>query len=316
MQRNYIKITIRSIGLLLAFFFIYLSFRYFYAERLWQEARKFFVEKPLLILLIFVVYLVSFMLRAEAWRRYLGKSVKYISCLEGVLLSLFVNHITPLKVGDAVRIGILVLKEKHIKPDISAHSVIVLRALDMSVLMLYSITGLIVFSKSFLFRNSFILLFIGLLIGTLGLVLFVKYCPKWIKKHITLLKNNLTGKNFIAIFTLTALSWVLEAAVVWGVALSIESRLTVFDAIWVNSITIGGQVFQITPGGLSTYESVMTAALTSIHYPAKDGYIVAILTHSFKFIFSYTIGLLLMIQNPISKYKQIKELALFRRDEK
>jgi glycosyltransferase AglD len=305
MFRKSVKPLVKVTGIILAGIFIMLSWRYFHAENFLNSSKKFFLDHPLIIIVVSVSYLSSFMLRAEAWRLYLGKKAKFISCLQGILLSLFVNHITPIKVGDAVRVGVLSWKEKDITPDISAHSVVVLRSLDMLFLMLFSMIGLVVFSKVFIFHLSLaVVLILGLssLIG--GFIVF-KYCPHFVEKHILILRTNFKGWNFVYIFFLIGLSWAMEGAVLWGVTASLGDGLSIYKAIWANSITVGGQVFQITPGGISTYESVMTAALTSFGFPIKDGYMVALISHSYKFIFSYFVGILLLILSPALNIRQI-----------
>ena len=56
------------------------------------------------------------------------------------------------------------------------------------------------------------------------------------------------------------MSWICEAFVIYEIA----NSLTFLQAVWVNSVTIAGQVFQLTPGGLGTYETVMTFALRAL----------------------------------------------------
>jgi uncharacterized membrane protein YbhN (UPF0104 family) len=97
------------------------------------------------------------------------------------------------------------------------------------------------------------------------------------------------------IILLTAGSWVLEAFVLFGIA----RTLPFMQAIWINSITIAGQVFQLTPGGIGTYETVMTFALTAIGVPTADAYEWALLSHGFKFLFSYGAGMIVLLVYPI-----------------
>ncbi|MEH7336511.1 lysylphosphatidylglycerol synthase transmembrane domain-containing protein [Neobacillus drentensis] len=313
MKRKSVKRYIRLTGVLLIGVFIVLSIRYFRHENFLKETKEFFIDNPIILLIVTISYLFSFILRAEAWRLYLGNNVRFFSCLQGVLLSLFVNHITPIKVGDAIRIGVLSWREKNIKPEISAHSVIVLRVLDMFFLLLFSFIGLIALSRSFTFRYSLPMALILLVFGLIGFLILSKFRPPFLEKHIQLIKTSIASRNFTWIIILVALSWILEGAVVWGVTSSLGNGLPIYKAIWVNSITVGGQVFQITPGGISTYEAVMTAALSSFHYPVKDGYMVALVSHSYKFIFSYFVGFLLLIHSPRTKINQIREILLMRR---
>lgn len=109
-------------------------------------------------------------------------------------------------------------------------------------------------------------------------------------------------------FSLIALSWVLEAAVVYGVLQSLEFNLSFLHAIWVNSVTVAAQVFQLAPGGLATYESVMSFALVQLDMDWKDAYHAALITHGYKFIYSYIAGAVTFILHPIS----LKQLKVWR----
>lgn len=316
MQKKFIKRSIQWIGLFLAVIFIYLALKYFHVEQFWENTKEFFLENPSLILIVTLAYSLSFLLRAEAWRIYLGKSVRFFSCLEGVLLSLFINHLTPIKLGDVIRIGVMTWREKNISPEISTHSVAVLRVLDMGILLIFSFIGLLVFSEEFFMRYSISILLIIILIGSIGILFLYKFRRAFLLKHIALLKSAFSGKNFLLIFSLVSISWILEGMVVWGVSASAGLHLSFFKAVWVNSITVGGQIFQITPGGISTYETVMITALTSFQYSVKDGLMVALVSHSYKFIFSYLAGLFLLIHSPVEKINKLKTLLRLRGEQK
>ncbi|MBS4212277.1 lysylphosphatidylglycerol synthase transmembrane domain-containing protein [Neobacillus rhizophilus] len=299
-------------GVILFGIFIYLSIRYFHFGEFLKETKRFFWESPYLIIGVTICYSLSFILRAEAWKLYFGNRVKFYSCLEGVLLSLFVNHITPIKLGDVVRIGVLSLREKQVSPGESLQSVVILRFIDMAMLLFFSFIGLIVFAKAFVFRYSILVIVILAIACLVGGIMLWRFLPTFVHRQIQLVKTNLSGRNALLIFLMIAVSWALEGAVIWGVTASMGSGLSIYKAIWVNSITVGGQIFQITPGGISTYESVMTAALTTFHFSVKDGYMAAIVSHSYKFVFSYLAGMLLLLHSPVSKINQIKEILARR----
>ncbi|WP_284037411.1 lysylphosphatidylglycerol synthase transmembrane domain-containing protein [Neobacillus sp. 114] len=308
MQKNFKYIA----GVILFGIFIYLSIRYFHFGEFLKETKRFFWESPYLIIGVTICYSLSFILRAEAWKLFFGNRVKFYSCLEGVLLSLFVNHITPIKLGDVVRIGVLSLREKQVSPGESLQSVVILRFIDMAMLLFFSFIGLIVFAKAFVFRYSILVIVILAIACLVGGIMLWRFLPTFVHRQIQLVKTNLSGRNALLIFLMIAVSWALEGAVIWGVTASMGSGLSIYKAIWVNSITVGGQIFQITPGGISTYESVMTAALTTFHFSVKDGYMAAIISHSYKFVFSYLAGMLLLLHSPVLKINQIKEILARR----
>ncbi|SFB16879.1 hypothetical protein SAMN04488577_1558 [Bacillus sp. cl95] len=301
----------KFIGILFIFIFVILSIRYFQPNELWLKSKAFFVEHPFLIIIVSIAYTLSFVFRALAWKLYLSSEVKFWNCLKGILFSLTVNHIAPFKIGDIIRIGYLSRQEKHVTIDESAHSVVVLRALDMLVLLIFSFLGLIYFSKLTPIHISVWLLPVcGLLLAFVFLLW--KWKPDFLNKHWQLFHKALLSRNFVFIFLLVILSWCLEGAVIWGVTTSLKEPILLLQAIWVNSVTVGGQIFQVTPGGISTYESMMTFTLISIQYPNNVAYYVAIISHGYKFIFSYAVGILLVIKSPIYTIKQIKELLLVR----
>ncbi|RDU36260.1 UPF0104 family protein [Neobacillus piezotolerans] len=306
-NRLWIKRILYAGGVSLVLFFLYLSARHFSGEAVRAALADFFVENPLIIIAVTAAYFLSFSLRSVAWKLYLGNRARFGSCLQAILLSLAVNHLFPVKIGDAFRIGMLSHKEKHIKADESAHSVIVLRLLDIFILLLFSAIGIFLLKKSFVVAIPGWALGLGFLFATLSGYAVFRLYPLLFKKHAAMLKEAFTGGRFIPVAFLTALSWLLEGAVVLGVTASIGNQLGPIQAVWVNSITVGGQIFQITPGGIATYESIMAIALASFHFPADKAYLVALVSHGYKFVFSYAAGLALLIFTPFKTIRQLRK---------
>ncbi|WP_374722944.1 lysylphosphatidylglycerol synthase transmembrane domain-containing protein [Peribacillus tepidiphilus] len=250
---------------------------------------------PYYVIILFFCYFLSFLLKAEAWRILYEKRVKLRSCMLGLFYSLFINHISPIKAGDLVR-AIVLEKEEKIPFDLSLHSVILLRIIDTICLAFIALTGILILGLQFQVPIGIILVF-GL-IG--GAVLFYvsKQFPSFFKKHIDFLKK-ITVAHLVTIISLTLLSWVLEAAVIWSVIKATGEHIDWFTAIWVNSVTIISQVFQIAPGGLATYEATMSIALSSIGFELKLGLHLALVSHFMKFIFSYITGIYALVVHPI-----------------
>ena len=286
---------ILSIGIIISFLF--LSYYFFDLSDLWCMFKKIW-SRPDLILLIFVVYFLSFCLKAWAWKLYLHKKPRFLSCLIGILYSLFINHITPIKVGDLVRAGILSSRDKMVSVEESLHSVVVLRILDIVSLMGFTILGILVMDVPF--STPLLLILIAFVLGG-GLLLLIKIkYPEFLTRHVFLMKSAFYGGNGWFIFLLTITSWVLEAVVLYGTATAVEQDISLIHSIWINSVTVSGQVFQITPGGIANYETIMTFALGMIGIAKKEAYSIAILTHSMKFIFSYIAGAMAILIFPVS----------------
>jgi uncharacterized membrane protein YbhN (UPF0104 family) len=112
----------------------------------------------------------------------------------------------------------------------------------------------------------------------------------WITKHIRRFARTICSWRGAAAFGLTAASWLLEGTVVFGVMDAFGHPIGPLQAVWANSMTIIGQVLQVTPGGLGTYETTLTAALTLLGIPGRVSYMAALLSHGYKFLFAYISG--------------------------
>lgn len=287
--------------------FFVLTIHYFDMAEFWDKVKMFFLKHPLSLFMITFCYFCSFLLRAIAWRNYLNNQVRLRYCLQGVLLSLFINHITPIKLGDIVRIWILTTKERQVNWDEATHSVLIMRLLDILTLGLFSLLGLVFFSKAIILKLP-IWIILSFIIFVLITIIFTrKILPSMVEKHWKLLKQGLFTSKILMILPLIVMSWVLEGSVVWGVLSSFDKDISFWKSIWINSITVGGQIFQITPGGITTYESIMSVTLVTIDVPMTDAYHVAFVSHAYKFLFSYGVGFMILLLAPKTKWKEIKE---------
>ncbi|WP_394137567.1 lysylphosphatidylglycerol synthase transmembrane domain-containing protein [Cytobacillus oceanisediminis] len=276
--------------------FLILSYFYFDGDKILVSLRAVF-SHPFALLIIMGIYLLSFILKAFAWKLYLRGIPRLSTCLMGVLYSLFINHVLLVKAGDLVRIGVMKTREKKIHASEAVNSVIVLRAIDLASLIVMAFAGIFAFEIKI--RFSLVLLLAALAAGIILLVLLKKTLPKKLGEQYHLLKETMLGKNGILIFLFTFTSWILEAAVVFVTIILIANPITPLEAVWVNSMTVAGQIFQITPGGLANYEAVMAFALNAIGTDLQTGYTIALLTHGIKFLFSYMSGAIVLIMYPI-----------------
>jgi glycosyltransferase AglD len=306
------RIFIRLISLVLIIVFLILSFNYLDLVQLWLKSKEFFINHPKLLAMISICYFTSFLLRAIAWKKYLSDKVELRHCLQGVLLSLFINHIIPIKLGDVIRIGMLLKKEKHITLDEATHSVVIMRLLDILTLIFFTLIGLFLNASEIIFKVPIWILLTLFFICILSITFMRKIYPSMYEKHLLLLKQGLFTPNILLIVPLIIISWMLEGSVVWGVMKSFDNDFSIWKSIWVNSITVGGQVFQITPGGITTYESIMSLTLVTLGIPMIDAYQIAFVSHAYKFIFSYVIGFILLLQAPKAKWNEMKELLALR----
>ncbi|PLR90090.1 lysylphosphatidylglycerol synthetase family protein [Bacillus canaveralius] len=294
----------KILAILLLLVFLMLTYYFFdwgYLSAGWKQLW----HKPGIVIAVTTVYLLSFVLKAAAWKVYLNGRPRFTSCLLGLFYSLLVNHIIPVKAGDIVRAGVLPARDKHITAEEAIHSVIILRILDMACLSIIALAGIFVFDVGY--KIPYLLLLFILISGLTAFIYIKKKFPAIVDRHFLLLKQAFSGFNSLSIFLLTLTSWLLEAAVLFGTVFALGGKISIFEAVWINSITIAGQVFQMTPGGIASYEAIMSFALNLVGFSLKEGYTVALLTHGIKFLFSYLAGAASLMVFPVS-LKIIKTL--------
>jgi glycosyltransferase AglD len=282
-------------SLLIVGFFFYLTFYYFDGEWIW-EGIKAIIQSPFILFTILTVYLLSFCLKALAWKWYLNDRPRFSTCLLGVLYSLFVNHLLPIKAGDLVRMKIMSTRE-DISGEDAAHSVIILRLLDMICLIGFTLIGLFVLEVDF--KIPIPLITIGSIVLVLAIVIVVRFFPAFLKRQFELFKQAFRGRNGMVIFTAIGFSWILEGVVLYGTVIVYNGNLSILEAVFANSVTVSGQIFQITPGGIANYESFLVFALRLFGFAIQEGYTIAIVTHAVKFFFSYAAGVMAVFIYPI-----------------
>lgn len=252
-------------------------------------------------------YTASFLLKAWAWRLYTGGRLSKAASVQGLFASLFVNHVLPVKAGDLVRAG-LGTRGGALSWGESLQSVAVLRSLDLLTLGAVAASGALWFGLWEDLRVVGFFVMAGIALS--GLLLVLRFGPELRRRlgasslvadQLALLEQALSGGRGWAVWGLTAASWVLEGAVVYGAARIMGVELGFTAAVWVTSVTVAGQVFHFTPGGLGTYESVMSAALAAgLGLPLETAFAVAVATHGFKFVYSYGAGGILLWRSALS----------------
>lgn len=301
----------RGLSFVILIVFAWLSVHFFQVEILLHGLRT-AAGQPLLIAVMFAVYLLSFCAKAAAWKLYMPEYVRFGTALYGILYSLFINHIVPVKAGDLVRVKLMSIRERGITDEQSLHSVLVLRILDMAVLISIALSGLFLLDWPFSLSNvAFII--VGVAAVVAALLYLIR--PAFFKRHWQLFRSAMLGRNGLVILGLTVLSWLLEASIVFGTVLMLGGELSLQQAVFVNSMTVGGQVLQITPGGIGNYESFFVFSLSLLGFSIQDAYTAALLTHGLKFVFSYIAGFIVWQLYPLP-LRDIKKWILIKGEEK
>jgi glycosyltransferase AglD len=290
MKNSFKKLT----AILLITVFLIMTFFYLDAGKVLAEMKA-IATKPGVLLFIFCSYFLAFLARGFAWKLYLNNSVRLSTCMYGLFYSLLLNHLLPIKAGDFARIGVMKARE----PDITGHeafnSVIVLRAMDTAVLFGMASAGLAFLELPL---NGTVLLWLGLIGFSVTITLYYRF-RAFFDRQISIMKKAFSGWRGVSIIGLTLISWMLEATVIYGVVLNGGSMISFVQAIWVNSITVAGQIFQITPGGIASYEAIMVFALGANGIAAENAYTAAVITHALKYLFSFIVGGIALAAYPV-----------------
>lgn len=269
-------------------------------------------SEPIWLLAITLLYTLSFWLKAWAWRLYADRRLTWGTGMDGLFASLFVNHILPVKAGDLVRAG-LAAKRSGLKWDEALHSVAALRSLDMLTLGTLASAGALTLGLHWSSRQYVVYTAAVALALLLALILyFTRKRGKpasFLGRHIGMVRNVMAGKRGWMILSLTAVSWVTEGFVLFGTAHILNVELSLLAAVWVTAMTVAGQVFHFTPGGLGTYESVMAFSLSAgLGMPLETALALAIATHGYKFAYSYAAGAILMARTAVT-WREIRGWA-------
>lgn len=283
-------------GIVLLIVFLLLSSQLFDSHQLLERLRVIIVQ-PGWILFMFVAYLLSFVLKAAAWRAYAGREHPISLYIHGIFYSLLVNHLLPIKAGDLVRTGIL-MKKARMRWDNALHSVVMMRVADMLVLGTISALGML-----WLGMTMSWLAVAAAAAAALVAAAVLRFTPmrRWTfaHRHIAQLKAVARSRQGLYILLLVAASWILEAAILFGIAHMGDIRLSAASSVWANSVTIGGQIFHVTPGGIGTYESTLSSSLAALGVGWEEAYATAVLAHAFKFAASFIVGAYSLIRMPI-----------------
>ncbi|MFT9600920.1 lysylphosphatidylglycerol synthase transmembrane domain-containing protein [Mesobacillus sp.] len=290
MKTSFKKLT----AILLISAFLIMTFFYLDAGGILAEIKA-IATKPGVLLFIFSSYFLAFLARGFAWKLYLNNRVRLTTCMYGLFYSLLLNHLLPVKAGDFARIGVMKAREPGITGHEAFNSVVILRVLDTAILFAMASAGLTFLELPL---NGEVLLWLAVIGFVFTIILYFKF-RDFFDRQISIMKTASSGWRGVWIFGLTLVSWVLEAAVIYGVVLNGGNMISFVQVIWVNSITVAGQIFQITPGGIASYETIMVFALGANGIAAENAYSAAVITHGLKYLFSFIVGGITLSAYPV-----------------
>jgi glycosyltransferase AglD len=270
------KTGVKAIGVLLFLWFVYISYTYLSNSGI-KHSIKLLVSHWWYIVLFIFTYSLAFYLRSIGWAILMDRSKKEVPTLFHFhMVGLLVNHLLPIKAGDGARIFLL-NRSFNMNWRDATQSVIYSRWLDLASLLILSY--LAAWGLDIPIVSSTGLLLVLVLLMVVSWLLW----NRWRGKKHSLGKLVYAG---LWIFP----GWILEGFVLWSVVQALQLQLPFSLAAGVNAVTIAGQIFHVTPGGIGTYESVMSWLLQGVGFTMTTALEIAIISHGLKFIYSYAWG--------------------------
>lgn len=244
------------------------------------------------------IYSLSWIFRGLRYKEIVGFITKRklgVNFMTGAIaISQIANLILPARAGDLVRAYIL-KRKKGIAYTTGISSLVAERVFDIiAVLLLSLISFTYIVSLKVPNWVATTMLIIGFLIVAFFAFLFLFKSKRfeWLNKIIEEIKMVSTSPAlFIYLLVLSVAIWMIDVFTCYIVSISFGLKmpfLLIVFAVMVGNLT---KILPITPGGIGTYEAVVTAIL-SIFITPVQAFSIALLDHLIKNIVTIIFGLI------------------------
>ena len=95
-------------------------------------------------------------------------------------------------------------------------------------------------------------------------------------------------RGFLALFGISITNWIMDVLTCYSIGLSFNANFfAVMLAVAIANIV---KAIPITPGGIGTYEAVVTAILTAFGLDSSNAFTIALLDHTLKNLLTVILG--------------------------
>ena len=250
-------------------------------------------------------YTLAFWLRAVAWRTLLTTPQRAGGLFSILQASLLLNHLLPFKAGEIAR---PYLATRHGVPAAEGTTTtVVARLADFAALSLIALVALPVGVLSFGLALPVAVVATAIFVATFLLASLRHSVPAFVPAAfarklgaVQAALREIDASKVARALPVVAVSWLLEACVLYGTASILGSNISIATAIGATAFTILFQVIHLTPGGIGIYETSMTSVLTLGGLGADEALTLAIVTHGFKFAYSFTFAAPFAVNEAVS----------------
>jgi len=240
-----------------------------------------------LIAVATLIYVLSFVFRGYRYEYILSKlgySVPLAFCVEGVSVSQMANVVTPARIGDLARVYIFRLKDVPMSKSLSGLAVE--RVFDLIVVITLAFFSIIMLSSySLLTTPIYAVLFLLLLIGAMVALARMENVLGRIMRDA----GRAMKRGFVVVALTTLAIWIIDSLVCYVILLAfgISDFAPVILAVSIANIA---KAIPITPGGIGTYEAVMTGILSMAGVGSDVAFVVSLMDHTIKNLITVALG--------------------------
>ncbi len=233
------------------------------------------------------IYAFSFLIRGYRFKYILSKlgfKVPLGFCVEGVAISQMANVIIPARIGDLTRVYVFKLRDVPMSSSLSGLAVE--RVFDLLIVISLAFVAVTAMSSYKLLTTplyALILLFL-ILLAMFALAKMENLIGKIMRDAGKAMKSG------FAVVALTSLFiWLIDSFVCYIILLAfgISDLAVVILAVSVANIA---KAIPITPGGIGTYEAVMTGILAMAGIGRGVAFVVSLIDHMLKNLMTVTLG--------------------------
>ena len=252
------------------------------------------VAKPGPLLAFAALYTLAFVMRSFAWNALLripnAREMFWI-----LQTSLFLNHVAPVKAGEAARILLAARKGADIAD--AAASTVLARVIDLVCLL--ALATILFAATAPNVPNAIVVP--AVLLGGIAAVLIAMRQVRSGRlaelmdrvKPVRMFREGLARVKALDVGVASAWTlgaWVLEGLAVYAVLRAAGCDVAVYGAVAATAFTVLFQTFHFTPGGIGVYEASMATALSAYGVPFEEALGFALVTHGVKFGYALTVG--------------------------
>jgi hypothetical protein len=277
------------------------------------------------LLIPLAVFCVNLPLRAWRWQLIFPSGFRptFWSCLTVLGIGNMANFLLPARAGDIARCALIGPNASMNESSRTLATLAVEKVLDGLALI-----GMVLFAAWALNPPHWVLelLRVAILIlgGALAMLVFLRYRTRFLVDSIrsvfqwmrwssleerfdallTSFADGLTAigspQQMLLLLTMTASIWVTEAALIWGLAKTLEISVSLKSAVVASAVLGLGLMIPAAPGGLGTYELFGTKSFQLAGVAASRALALTVMIHAWVFVANVLVGICLLAFKGIS----------------